>query len=130
MKLRRALAAARDAVRVEGDTVAVDIGHIDLDVDTFRRLLNDGRPRALDPLQETVHRALMALYARLGQRGAALRKYQECVNVVQRELGVEPEVETRELCRQILQRRPAAPSSWRTWCGYAGLRRPGRRRLR
>jgi hypothetical protein len=47
----------------------------------------------------------MRLYAQLGQRGAALRQYQECVNVVQQELGVEPEVETRQPYREILQRR-------------------------
>ena len=36
---------------------------------------------ALDPLQEPVHRTLMRLHAQLGQRGAALRQYQQCVNV-------------------------------------------------
>lgn len=170
-ELRRALAASASLLRVEGDTVAVDVDRIDLDVATFTRLLDDGTPRALDqaaalyrgellagltvkeepweawlrserarlhdraldgvtrllaqqrqagqlqpaidaahrllaldPLQEPVHRTLMGLYAQLGQRGAALRQYQECVNVVQRELGVEPEAETRQLYREILQR--------------------------
>ena len=61
---------------------------------------------ALDPLQETVHRTLMRLYARLGRRAAALRQYQLCVSVLQRELGVEPEADTRELYQEILRRRP------------------------
>ena len=50
-----------------------------------------GRLLRLDPLQEAVHRALMRLYARQGRRGAALRQYQICVAVLQRELAVEPE---------------------------------------
>jgi DNA-binding SARP family transcriptional activator len=60
----------------------------------------------LDPLQETVHRALMRLYARQGRRGAALKQYQICVAVLQRELGVEPEPATRELYQEVLRRRP------------------------
>ncbi len=37
---------------------------------------------ALEPLQESVHRTLMRLYAELGRRGAALRQYQLCVGVL------------------------------------------------
>src|SRR5262249_25855507 len=61
---------------------------------------------ALDPLQESVHRTLMRLYARLGRRAAALRQYQLCVSVLQRELGVEPEADTRQLYQEVLRRRP------------------------
>src|SRR5262245_44258068 len=60
----------------------------------------------LDPLQETVHRTLMQLYARQGRRGAALKQYQVCVGVLQRELGTEPEAETKQLYQELL-RRPA-----------------------
>jgi DNA-binding SARP family transcriptional activator len=59
-----------------------------------------------DPLQEPVHRTLMRLYARLGRRGAALRQYQTCVDVLQKELGLEPDARTRRLYRRVL-RRPA-----------------------
>ena len=62
----------------------------------------------LDPLQEAVHRTLMRLYADLGRRGAALRQYQQCVTVLQRELGTAPEAETKQLYQEILQRRPSA----------------------
>src|SRR6267378_3774695 len=61
----------------------------------------------LDPLQEAVHRALMRLYADLGRRGTALRQYQQCVNVLGRELGIEPEPETKALYRDILRQRPS-----------------------
>jgi len=60
---------------------------------------------ALDPLQEAVHRALMRIHAHRGRRDAALRQYQVCVDVLQRELGTEPELETRELYRALIGRR-------------------------
>jgi DNA-binding SARP family transcriptional activator len=64
----------------------------------------------LDPLQEAVHRSLMRLYAELGRRGSALQQYQLCVGILSRELGVEPEEESRRLYEEILSRRLAAPS--------------------
>ena len=60
---------------------------------------------ALDPLQEAVHRTLMRLYAQLGRRGSALRQYQLCVGVLRRELGVEPEADTRKVYQEILRHR-------------------------
>jgi hypothetical protein len=57
----------------------------------------------LDPLQEVVHRALMRLYLGQGRRAAALRQYQECVQLLERELGSEPEELTRELYRKVLR---------------------------
>jgi DNA-binding SARP family transcriptional activator/tetratricopeptide (TPR) repeat protein len=74
---------------------------------------------SLDPLQEPVHRTLMRLYAQTGRRGAALRQYQQCVGALQRELGVEPEAETKQLYQEIIRRRDEAPSS-RTALGKAG----------
>jgi DNA-binding SARP family transcriptional activator len=59
----------------------------------------------LDPLQEAVHRMLMRLYAEQGRRGTALRQYQQCVAVLQRELGVEPETETKQLYQELLRKR-------------------------
>lgn len=56
---------------------------------------------ALDPLHEPAHRALMLLYARDGQRAAALRQYRECVRQLDQELGVAPLPETTELYRAI-----------------------------
>jgi DNA-binding SARP family transcriptional activator len=66
---------------------------------------------ALDPLQEAVHRALMRLYVRQGRRAAALRQYQVCVGILQRELGAEPEAETRRLYHEIVRQRRAEPSA-------------------
>jgi predicted ATPase/DNA-binding SARP family transcriptional activator len=61
---------------------------------------------ALEPLQEPVHRILMQLYADLGRRGAALRQYQQCVAVLQRDLRIEPEAETTILYEDIIRQRP------------------------
>ena len=61
---------------------------------------------ALDPLQESVHRTLMRLYAELGRKSAALRQYQICVRVLQRELGMEPEAETKRLYQELVRRQP------------------------
>jgi DNA-binding SARP family transcriptional activator len=64
------------------------------------------RLSSLDPLQEAAHRALMRLYVRQGRRAAALRQYQRCVDVLQRELGVEPEEATKEVYRELLPQPP------------------------
>jgi DNA-binding SARP family transcriptional activator len=58
---------------------------------------------AMDPLQESVHRAVMRLLLRDGRRAMALQQYQTCVATLQRELGIEPEEETRRLYREILR---------------------------
>jgi DNA-binding SARP family transcriptional activator len=61
---------------------------------------------AFEPAQESVHRAVMRLHLRLGRRGAARRQYRLCVDALQRELGVEPEAETKQLHQEILGAAP------------------------
>ncbi len=56
---------------------------------------------ALDPLHEPAQRNLMELYARSGQRPAALRQYQECERLLQEELGLAPAAETTALFDRI-----------------------------
>ena len=51
----------------------------------------------LDQLDEGAHRRLMAMLARSGDRGGAIRQYRTCVAVLERELGVAPLAETTEL---------------------------------
>jgi DNA-binding SARP family transcriptional activator len=84
---------------------------IDPAIQTALRIL------ALDPLQEAVHRTLMRLLLRQGRRAAALQQYQVCVGWLQRELGAEPEEETRQLYRDLLRtagssRSPARPAGF------------------
>jgi DNA-binding SARP family transcriptional activator len=80
----------------------------------------------LDPLQEAVHRTLMRLYARQGRRGAALKQYQMCVNVLKRELGAEPEAETRRLYQDLLRRPAEGPE---VFDARAGRRSPIARKV-
>ncbi|MBV7326904.1 bacterial transcriptional activator domain-containing protein [Chloroflexi bacterium TSY] len=42
---------------------------------------------ALDPMHEPVHRELMRLFALAGQQAAAVRQYDECVRILDEELG-------------------------------------------
>lgn len=64
---------------------------------------------ALDPLHEPAHRVLMRLYAWTDRRSAALRQFRDCVQVLERELGVSPLEETSELYRTIVGGELAAP---------------------
>jgi DNA-binding SARP family transcriptional activator len=66
---------------------------------------------ALDPLHEPAHRQLMLLYARSGQRSAALHQYQKCVQILNAELGVSPLEETTELYQTIKQNRALPPQT-------------------
>ncbi len=63
---------------------------------------------ALDPWREETHRQLMRLKARTGQRSAAMAQYEVCRQVLEKELGVEPAVETTALYERLkaAQRRP------------------------
>lgn len=56
---------------------------------------------SLDPLHELAHRQLMQLYAWTGQRAAALRQYQECVRILDEELGLPPREKTTALYERI-----------------------------
>ncbi len=67
----------------------------------------------LDPLGEDAHRALMRRYAESGEIGAALRQYEKCREILQRELSARPSPETEALHRAIRDRAGAvspAPS--------------------
>lgn len=63
-----------------------------------------------DSLREESHRELMTLLARNGQQALALRQYEICRDLLEKELGVSPAPETDALYRK-LSTAPAAPSS-------------------
>jgi TolB-like protein/DNA-binding SARP family transcriptional activator/Flp pilus assembly protein TadD len=67
-----------------------------------RRLL------ALDPLQESAHRALMQIYAEHGQTALALKQYLVCRDALQAGLGGKPEAETERLHQSIREKRALA----------------------
>jgi predicted ATPase/DNA-binding SARP family transcriptional activator len=55
----------------------------------------------LDPLNESAHRLLMQVYSQVGQHNAALKQYQTFEQTLRKELGLDPQPETRALYRQI-----------------------------
>lgn len=64
--------------------------------------LNTGRRwLAVDALQEEAHQTLITLYLATGNRAAALRQYERCVQLLDRELGLPPCASTRALFNTI-----------------------------
>ena len=61
----------------------------------------------LDPLREEIHREMMRLYYRNGQRALALRQFDNCSSILEKELGVPPMEETQLLRIRIFNRSDA-----------------------
>lgn len=57
---------------------------------------NARRAIGMDPLREASYRLLIEALAAKGERAEAIRTYHRCVQVLERELGVEPQPSTRE----------------------------------
>jgi DNA-binding SARP family transcriptional activator len=75
-----------------------------------------------DNLAEGIHRRLIELYAASGDRGAALAQFEECLTVLEQELGVSPLPETWATYQAVLQgispdRAARAGPLWRIWPG-------------
>ncbi len=64
---------------------------------------------ALDRSNEAAHYQLMRVYAWSGQRSLALRQYQECVRILEGELGIPPQESTTSLYHAILEGRAPGP---------------------
>jgi DNA-binding SARP family transcriptional activator len=80
-----------------------------------------------DDLAEEVHRCLIELYATIGDRSSALRQFERCTAVLERELGVRPLPETRAVYQAVLEGRPpplrrAVPAP--TWTTLPSLDAP------
>jgi len=102
----RRLTFWRAAMAIFGNLLTTQIraGWWEEAVDTAGRLLS------LDPSQEVVHRTLIRLQLEQGRPDSALRRYQECADVLRREYNREPSAETERLHREImnvLDRTPA-----------------------
>jgi ATP/maltotriose-dependent transcriptional regulator MalT/DNA-binding SARP family transcriptional activator len=57
---------------------------------------------AQDSYREVAHRELMRCYYRLGDRAAAIKQYQICVEILREDLGLDPAEETEALYLQII----------------------------
>ncbi len=92
----------------------------DLAVDVFERFAASQSGEAaiataqhllqLDPMREETHRLLMRLYAAAGLRAQALRQYEHCRDILQRELRTRPDEETDRLYRKIRNDTMPAPA--------------------
>ncbi len=65
------------------------------------------QPIRYEDLREDAHRSLMRCYLQLGQRGRALRQYEQLSALLAEELDAKPELETRRLFESIRQALPA-----------------------
>jgi DNA-binding SARP family transcriptional activator len=75
-----------------------------------RRGLEYGeRVLASDETRENVHRQMMRLYWRLGDRGAAIAQYRRCAQLLRETMGLSPMAETDRLYRQIATGQEAPP---------------------
>jgi len=55
----------------------------------------------LEPYRESGYRRLMRMLVSKGDRAEAVRAYQQCRDLLERELGVSPSEETDALLREI-----------------------------
>jgi DNA-binding SARP family transcriptional activator len=106
----------KDSQAFEDWMIAEQVRLRDAAVEVLRKLIESYRRRgeyrfaahyarrlvAIEPLSEGAHRELMRLSALSGQRSRALAQFEELVNLLREELGVEPLAETRALYESIL----------------------------
>src|SRR5215213_4077691 len=88
--LRGKLAAALETLSEDYPA----IGEAEKAIPYARRLIT------LDPLNEASHRKLMEVYIQAGQHSAALKQYQACEQILRKELGLDPQPETRALYKK------------------------------
>ena len=79
----------------------IDAGSLESAIESANRLV------MLDATREASHRMLMRLYLDTGRRAAAVRQYEACERVLQRDLGVAPDAETRAMYAKALNGRAA-----------------------
>src|SRR3712207_2857373 len=82
---------------------AASAGAYDIAIDSAQRFL------LTDPFAESIHRRLIALLAAGGERTAALRQFERCSELLERELGVEPEPETVAVYEAVREGRQLLP---------------------
>lgn len=57
-----------------------------------------------DPLHEATYRELMSLFDANGEKAQAVRVYHQCVDSLEKELGLEPGIKTRQLYQTLMDR--------------------------
>jgi Response regulators consisting of a CheY-like receiver domain and a winged-helix DNA-binding domain len=102
----RRLRLWREAVAAMGKLLAAQVkaGWWESAAATASRLLS------LDPTQEVVHRTLMRLQLEQGRPDSALRRYQECSDILRREFHRDPSAETERIREEIIAALDKAPA--------------------
>ena len=80
-------------------------GDTDSAIDTAQRSLR------IDLLQENVHRSLMRMYGERGDLISGLQQYETLAKTLKRELNIEPDAETRQMQKDLFERRARSSSS-------------------
>jgi len=87
----------------------------------------------LDAWSEDLHRKAMWLYAAAGRRSDAIRQYAWCAALLERELAIEPDGQTRALYQAILEDRSASaqalafpPEADARWAAFVSPAAPNR----
>ena len=80
-------------------------GDLESAIEMARRLI------ALDSLREEAHRSLIHFLAQPGDRAGALKQFEICRSVLMKELGVDPDAETKALAAAIRDGEVVAPLS-------------------
>ena len=92
-------------------TCAQASGQDELSIQIAQRLLT------LDPLREDIHRLLIANHLRHRRKGAALKQYELCAEVLRNDLNTQPDLETNRLIERLrpkptpVMTRPMAPQT-------------------
>ena len=82
------------------------VSHYDKQGQYERAILIGKRLVTVDPLQENAHQQLMWHFVRNGERPLALKQFEKCRHILDKELGIEPTSKTTEIHQRILK------SSW------------------
>ena len=102
-----------DALAAEADRVEADAPQRALEL--HRQVLER------DPMREASCRGLMRLYARLGEVGKALERYERYARFLEREFGLPPAQETRRLAAELRTgRRHPGPRGRPAFVGRSG----------
>jgi predicted ATPase len=57
-----------------------------------------------DPLSELFYQRLITIYQKKGDKARAVRTYHQCVEILEKEMGLDPSPETMKLYRQLMER--------------------------
>jgi DNA-binding SARP family transcriptional activator len=78
----------------------------------------------LDPLSESYHQLLIRLHAGNHDRASALRAYHQCMRVLRREMGVEPDPASKKLFERILKGDAGDPRELTSGSGRSAAGKP------